>query len=720
MGALVLCAFCGVAGAATFTVNTQADSLDVGACAAGATCSLRDAIIAADAAGGASSVTVPAGDYVLSVPSVGRGDPSNGDLDITGSAAVTVTGAGSGTTTIDPGSGSSDGVHNDRAFAVQPGATLTLTGVTIRDGSPANASTGAPDGGAIYSAGTLTVVADVLTSDTANGAGGAIRQTGPGTLTVSRSVFSHDQAVNSGGAISDDGTGPLILTADAFGTQGQDSAQGYGGAVYDAASSSARIVDSIFASNESGSGPPGSPYTGPSGGAALALGGASYELDGDTFSGSSTPGPAVDLIHGSLRGTDDAFTDNAGGAILSSSSQPLSLTNTTFNGNVAATGGGIDFSVTEPVELINDTFWDNTASTTGNAIYAAAGLLPAGAGVQNTIFGAGAAAQIGGMTCASPSGTSPLPAEIDNGHNLATDGSCLSGAPGDVVNSGLALLAPAGNGGAVSTDAEPAGAPSIDAGAASVCPAVDARGVSRPQGAACDIGAYEFVPTTTSTSTTGSAPTAPPSVTTRGASRITSDAAFLEGRVDPRGMSTVYAFQVGPTTAYGLATVLSRTDVGPLSVASLITGLRPSTIYHYRLLASSAGGVALGADRTFKTAAADRGRVLLAHRTLSVHGGKVSLTLNCTSTQPCRTRIGLTVPITLPRTHKAGTLLFTRGSVPTVTIRARRSVTVSAPVSAAALALLGSASRHRLSGTLLTRPLTAQPAAATRVTLVLL
>jgi hypothetical protein len=35
------------------------------------------------------------------------------------------------------------------------------------------------------------------------------------------------------------------------------------------------------------------------------------------------------------------------------------------------------------------------------------------------------------------------------------------------------------------------GSPTIDAGDDATCPATDARGVHRPQGAHCDIGAYE-------------------------------------------------------------------------------------------------------------------------------------------------------------------------------------------------------------------------------------
>ena len=49
------------------------------------------------------------------------------------------------------------------------------------------------------------------------------------------------------------------------------------------------------------------------------------------------------------------------------------------------------------------------------------------------------------------------------------------------------------NGGATLTHGLYPSSPAIDAGDPNACPATDQRGVARPQGAACDIGAYEYV-----------------------------------------------------------------------------------------------------------------------------------------------------------------------------------------------------------------------------------
>ena len=57
------------------------------------------------------------------------------------------------------------------------------------------------------------------------------------------------------------------------------------------------------------------------------------------------------------------------------------------------------------------------------------------------------------------------------------------------------LLAPlADNGGPTLTFAVLPGSPAVDAGNSSGCPATDQRGVKRPQGSACDIGAFEAPP----------------------------------------------------------------------------------------------------------------------------------------------------------------------------------------------------------------------------------
>ena len=162
------------------------------------------------------------------------------------------------------------------------------------------------------------------------------------------------------------------------------------------------------------------------------------------------------------------------------------------------------------------------------------------------------------------------------------------------------------------------------------------------------------------------------------------------------------------TTAYGLSTVMGATDVGPLTVETRIAGLKPSTLYHYRLVAGNAAGTSYGADRTFRTAPAYDGALKLGATTLTVHGGKVSVPLTCASTKACVLHFSITIAARLAKTRKLGTVSFTRSTNTLVTLRAHGTTTVSAAVNPAALALLDKAVRHRLTGKLSTRPRTNQ------------
>ncbi len=77
---------------------------------------------------------------------------------------------------------------------------------------------------------------------------------------------------------------------------------------------------------------------------------------------------------------------------------------------------------------------------------------------------------------------------------MISDGSCNPNGTTDQSFTD-ALLGPlADNGGPTLTHALGAGSPAIDAADAGACPATDQRGVARPQGAGCDVGAFELIP----------------------------------------------------------------------------------------------------------------------------------------------------------------------------------------------------------------------------------
>lgn len=134
-----------------------------------------------------------------------------------------------------------------------------------------------------------------------------------------------------------------------------------------------------------------------------------------------------------------------------------------------------------------------------------------------------------------------------------------------------------------------AGSPTIDAGVSSS--AFDLDGKPRALGSAPDMGAYEWVPTA-------------PVVSTGEVTAVTTTQAVVPGSVDARGASTSYSIEYGVsgyTAAVAGGSAVSGTL--PVGVSATLTGLAPSTTYHYRVAAANSEGPAWGEDRTFTTAA---------------------------------------------------------------------------------------------------------------------
>ena len=98
----------------------------------------------------------------------------------------------------------------------------------------------------------------------------------------------------------------------------------------------------------------------------------------------------------------------------------------------------------------------------------------------------------------------------------------------------------------------------------------------------------------------------PPEVGSESSSQVTQTSAFLTGVVNPNGLPTTYALEVGTeveengvrriayTPTYG-----SVQEGEPLSFS--LSGLLPATTYHYRIVATNEDGTVPGPDQTFTT-----------------------------------------------------------------------------------------------------------------------
>jgi hypothetical protein len=255
----------------------------------------------------------------------------------------------------------------------------------------------------------------------------------------------------------------------------------------------------------------------PAGGGILSTG--TLTLRNSTVSGNSVAGQAGIQNFGTMTIIDSTVSGNSGstgGGILNGIDTLLTITNSTVSGNTAfSLGGGIGNSGT--MTIANSTVSGNTGSngggisnsqTTGimtitnstvsgntSTLGVVGGITSQRSGVvtlANTIV----AHQAAGGDCETRTGG----VVISNGHNLDSEGSCLTNpTTGDMPNNPNANLGPLqDNGGPTETHALLLGSDAIDMGDDLVCAGpnvngVDQRGFSRTAGGQCDIGAIEFV-----------------------------------------------------------------------------------------------------------------------------------------------------------------------------------------------------------------------------------
>jgi predicted outer membrane repeat protein len=247
-------------------------------------------------------------------------------------------------------------------------------------------------------------------------------------------------------------------------------------------------------------------------GAGLAITtGSTVTVTDSTFSGNTVEGTGGQasrgggiISQGTLTVTNSTFSGNnsstgSGGGIEISPNSVATVTNSTFSGNSAVQGGGI-FADGDTLTVTNTTFSGNSAS---QGFGAGIEMLRSSATLRNTIV------------ADSTQGNNCFGLIIDGGYNL-DDGTTCGFTDATSQSNANPLLGPLqDNGGPTQTHALGTGSPAIDAipdtngsttpGCGDAGITTDQRGVARPQGPACDIGAYEvevLVDTTPPTVTT--------------------------------------------------------------------------------------------------------------------------------------------------------------------------------------------------------------------------
>jgi CSLREA domain-containing protein len=229
----------GSAQATIFTVTKTADTAD-GKC--DADCSLREAIIAANASFGADTIKLPAGTYTLSIVGTDEDASAAGDLDITGDISIA---GDSATNTI------IDAAEIDRIFEIDPtgsGLIADISQVTLRNGSaPDVADIERKTGGGIDNRGTLALTNVVISGNAAmfisKGGGGLYNR---GTMTLTDTKVS-DNTGHSGGGIGNEGI--LTVVGCQISGNAASGASGAGGGLRNYATGIAMIHSTTVSSN---------------------------------------------------------------------------------------------------------------------------------------------------------------------------------------------------------------------------------------------------------------------------------------------------------------------------------------------------------------------------------------------------------------------------------------------------------------------------------------
>jgi hypothetical protein len=215
---------------------------------------------------------------------------------------------------------------------------------------------------------------------------------------------------------------------------------------------------------------------------------------------------------------------------------------------------------------------DGTPGGTGGLLATAAGSLT----VANTLL-----ALNGGANC----GTLPTGTIIDRGHNLSFAG---GGCPASFATGDPLLGTLQDNGGPTDTISLDAGSAAIDKiPSGADCPAADQRGVPRPSGVGCDIGAYEVAP-----------PVAGVGAGAAAARASGRHAAMIVAVITPNAGQARVWVEYGRTQRYGHRSAVQTVGgVTPANVSIRLPGLNLEAAYHYRIVVSTIDGVSQTGDR---------------------------------------------------------------------------------------------------------------------------
>ena len=377
-----------------------------------------------------------------------------------------------------------------------PGAAVTTRGEIVLRDSEVTENLSEEPGGGIFAQRRATIIRSVITGNLANDDGGGVYAR-RGGIEVFDSIISNNLVDGSGGALGSTGD-ILVVRSHVDG----NTTDGDGGAIYTDEDGDVTVIDSTVDGNTA---------DGP--------GGAIFTLEGD-----------VTIINSTLNGNR---ADDRGGAISGEAAVTILNSTITRNLAVAHVGGGV-WSRGD-LYVGNSTVSNNYAEGKGGGLHAAGELTLVNSTVSDNIAPVGA--NVGAGARLEVFGSVIGPAKLDNhggqtqptdvncdapvarslGYNVVTDTSCGFSEGSDVLVGAPSVGPLTRYRGVAETRLPPEDSPAIDRVPAASCLAApvpasseakrhlqglvgdwrsllttDQRGVSRPQGAACDSGAVEL------------------------------------------------------------------------------------------------------------------------------------------------------------------------------------------------------------------------------------
>lgn len=297
----------------------------------------------------------------------------------------------------------------------------------------------------------------------------------PDTTVTMTGLTIEDGYATGGGGIWNDG---ILSVTDSTLAGNKATFQGGAGIVNDR---TLTVTDSILSNNTDDGG-------GDGGGIANGYTTMATISNSTLLGNSASEGGGIYNQEGMVTVRDSTLSDNVGslGGGIYTQEGTVSVTDSTLSGNSVSTeGGGVyNTSTGGTLNITDSTLSGNIDTNAGD-----------GGGIE------GPATLAGTIVANSTGGDCGTPPITDAGYNLDDDGSCgFSAANGSESDVDPDLGPLQDNGGPTETQAPALGSPVLNriplattGNGMTLCPGTDQRGVPRPQGSECDIGAVELV-----------------------------------------------------------------------------------------------------------------------------------------------------------------------------------------------------------------------------------